>query len=974
MFRKLRTLLLAGLGTVAITCGAGFSYWFYTVVSEREIKSGAEIEDIYENYNAGKPNPITQYEMYLYPSTWYLTQYNDANTLPEKMYGYIDRRMDKDGTIVDTYYNSAGVKVENIEVEGVSKPNVPESSIKSYCYDIDRVDSNNTYYTFKKPKNSDDNLTQNGALPNFKNPGLGDDKTAFPNLNGGYHAPSGNTGWYDFSSPSEDLTDVDDIPSPDSDSYFADTKRPFYQKLNIDDRLGYWYELSASEGRFLPIKISFSGSISPQTFLKLVRNPRADLSDSNGWHNYKFGNWIYYHHSMGSKKAYTQPAEGFSNYDRGNLFDVIDNLESMSVVNPATGKREIRLFPIFTNGKDYKEIPKKCEGKQDTTSIEFLSQGYRDGLKVDYKTKDLSGDYDYQTRYFTFEEGSQKIPLTIDGTPRNYNVAVLNNFNTDDKDLSYIDFSGVYSEFIEESDFHLGKLHYDYSYGYDYGNWSNDKANFGDDATTFNPSYDTSSSLSPAENNRNLFSQGDKNIYAIAVDRTFSSANAAKNAIQPLINEMHKAAGGNDSKGLVGCTEGRTLVPIYNYDSNDNKLNNIIIVKFKNSKYRAYALYFERILDFKIITDAPVSPTPVGTTGGSYNINVYEEANAGDLKKHYETVYDTSRNLFLEDNTFYLGQKNGNKFVPNKDSSGNPVSLNSTNKFIYKINNLDLSKAQSLFSSIRIEKEYSELSKNVEFDINPIKDTSNPNLALYEHTGQENYEINGDESNVFVNAGKYIEYVQLKEKGNSNTYNAFKLREKDDEGKEISPYGFYSIVIVFNPTTDHPFKFDVYVYKQKNLFVKIFDKNPGIYNATDNPRDGFLNHYSGEYYECQYDYNVLMTKNDEYKNSQNPADIKKIGDVFKQYCTIRHSYTGDNTDFYKDKVDDGDEIYYLIDHVTKTIIAKAQYTGDFNGQPQFDIKITSGTILNIQKNYVTYVISNSQYIRDEFNPLKPSTK
>ena len=166
--------------------------------------------------------------------------------------------------------------------------------------------------------------------------------------------------------------------------------------------------------------------------------------------------------------------------------------------------------------------------------------------------------------------------------------------------------------------------------------------------------------------------------------------------------------------------------------------------------YRAYALFYERILDLKTVINTPVNSTP-----DKYGI--YNETSSGALVSHYEKVYDGSRNLFLEDNNFYLGSPsttNKFEFQPDTDESGKPVSVNSKNQFIYKINSLDMTKVDSLFFSIRVEKMYSILSQNVEFNLSPGHD----GRMLFENTsGSEltgNGKINGDDYTFLSNVVK----------------------------------------------------------------------------------------------------------------------------------------------------------------------------------------------------------------------------
>ena len=954
MFKRLKTLLLASLGTFALCCGAGFSYWIYSELANRDIKSGAEIENIYENYNTGKPNPITQYEMYLFPSTWYLSQYKTDKNLPELKYGYIDRSLDENGKIVDKYMipNSAGILV--------NQSSVPLETTNQYCNDIDTYDANGTtnYKTFKLPKNSE---------PRFEK-GLGF------NLESGYKVPSGESGFNDVGSFKLDITDtVGVIPSTDGDGVFQETEstghggtdgKTIYQFLNIDDRLGYRYELEASEGRFLPIKLSFSGSISPEIFLKLVQNPRADMSDSNGYHNFAFANWVSYNPTLdGTNKPYNEPTDGFSNYDKSNLFDVLANLESISVENKTSGKREIRLFAAFNNGKDY---PSGTE-TNDKFNPEFQSKGRRDGLKVEYKTKvNLSSEqsyYKYQTRYFTFQKGDQNLSYNINGNSKNYNIAFLNNFNTDNNYLEYIDFAGVhaYADVNRRGNATI-----------DYGSWSNE-VSLANDRITFNPDYSTYPN--DVSNNRDIFAEGDKNIYAICVNNEYDNKQTAINDINDLVNGMKKGTSFNSYVGKFGSLKDKELSAF-----NNTSGNNILIVEYvydglikDTTYYRAYALFYERILDLKTVINTPVNKTPESD-------GIYNEASSGALVSHYEKVYDGSRNLFLEENNFYLGSPsttNKFEFQPDTDESGKPVSVNSKNKFIYKINSLDMTSVDSLFFSIRVEKMYSILSQNVKFNLSPGHD----GRMLFENTSGKELtdtgKINGDESNTFVNASEYIEEVTIRgevpnpDEPNggtmTSTFKSFKLKEKEG----TSPYAYYSFVLVYNPSTYSPFNFDVYAYKQKNLFVKIFNEEPSLY--ANGGKKGFLNHEDGEYFYKLYDYNISMDDTDIYSFNKDTSQLMTIGNVFKNYCTERHINENNLGPDFKDPetgVNDNNETYYLIDHVTKIIIAKATYN---EVTKDFDIKVNSGTLLNIKKNHVLYVITHYTYENDPYNPLNPAS-
>lgn len=958
MFKRLRTFILAGLGTIAICCGAGFSYWFFAETSYRYIKSGAEVEDIYENYNSGKPNPITQYEMYVFPSTWYLSQYKTEADKPELKYGYLERSLNSNNEVVDIYVDPDGGRHKTVDISWTEK----------YCFDIDNYETEEAadpsqIKTFKHPKNDEkeplfDEINNLNSLyisnhgswynPNYKNdykrPTITNDKGE-------------KIGFNDYGNPTEDAQDKAGLKQ---DGLYQETEvpnhnegvegKPIYQKLNIDDRLGYWYELDASHGRFLPIKISFSGSLSPQTFQKLVPNPRADMADSNAYHNYVFCNWVYYNPLLdGNNKPYVEPVDGFSNYDRINIFDALLNLEEISYENKDTGKREIRLFPVFSNGKDYPGRISNVSGEYDDNA---LGQGYRDGLKVEYITKDSDGSIDMQGRYFTFHKGHQNV--TYDGT--NYNYAKLNNFNTNGKMLEYINFTGVYTHSFY-NDPYFGNPYYEKC---SYGDWVN---------------FD-------AKANKSNLQAGDKNIYAISTTQYYGDSEKARIAMQSLVDKMHNKSLGadvNSYKGLFGSLKGRELSAIYNNFTDENKSNIFVVSNNENgqtaNQYRAYALFFERILDLKAIAGFPVNDNYITDE----NYDIYKETSPGALLDFYESEYDNSRNLFTENSAFYVGTKgNGNTFIPESDP---PTSVNVNNQFIYKIDSLDLSKDPLKFFNIRIEKYDSSLTKNIKFNLNPLGE-QNVDKVLYEGelNANGNGTINGDGSNTFVNGSEYFELIKYRysskdDPSMSKDTIGFKLKQNGTS----SGLGYYDIVLVYDSSTQ---EFNVYAYKHKNIFVKIFDQELTTYK--DGETQGFINHNPTDvkYYERIYDYNEVISKENEFTpilNGVIAGDKKIIDDVIIEFATIRHNSStnaGDGT--YKDftgKRSDGtmdtEETYFIVDHVTKSILCKATFD-DVN--KQFVVIVNQTIDLSVIKNYVLYLITQTQYRSNKYNPLVPYNK
>lgn len=203
---------------------------------------------------------------------------------------------------------------------------------------------------------------------------------------------------------------------------------PYYQVLEIDDRLGYRPSLDVSEGRYLPIKLSFDSYIDYNLINSLIGDPKTDMGDSIGWFTSKFSGWISVKES--EKTDYYSdflPIDGFEYKDQTNLFDFMSNLKDYAEYDTVTRRYVIRLFPTFSNGKNYDEVQ--------NANPKNPSNGYRDGIRLDYfNTSDEKMDENttlsMETRFFSFK--GNRDPDSQDSTSNlNLNYAYINNFSFD---------------------------------------------------------------------------------------------------------------------------------------------------------------------------------------------------------------------------------------------------------------------------------------------------------------------------------------------------------------------------------------------------------------------------------------------------------------------------------------------------------------------------------------------------------------
>lgn len=101
-FRKIKYAILSLIAFVVIGVGAGVSYWVYAQEGfNKQINSDSNIDNIYENYTFGKESITDKYDIYFFPSTYYLYRFanggSDVNggtttgptDKPENIYGYL---------------------------------------------------------------------------------------------------------------------------------------------------------------------------------------------------------------------------------------------------------------------------------------------------------------------------------------------------------------------------------------------------------------------------------------------------------------------------------------------------------------------------------------------------------------------------------------------------------------------------------------------------------------------------------------------------------------------------------------------------------------------------------------------------------------------------------------------------------------------------------------------------------------------
>ncbi len=409
---KFKTFLLSLIGIVAIATSSAFAYFIFSdeVKSSQLIEDQIRVDNIEENYVFGREDYVGKdYTIYLFPSTLYLEIYQDylngSTIKPEDAFGYIEAIEDSSGNI--SY-----------------KQTLKQSSKETYR---DYVNNNNEYLD-----NSKRIVAQKGLgvmeynkaevygyqiVYDLEINGIGES-----GLNGGHNARS------DFGEK-DDSNGKGVIPTNTSwDDYYIDQNQlngfdsGKFNHINFNnsqynnrrhfknDRFGFWPNLNYDEGRVLPQKIEVFESISQGDFSKLTMTPWTSMGDQEGWYELNFAMWTYVDFDGNDNPIYpckvgddSIEISVFRSKDINQFFDINKALSGF-----ADKDNVIRLFPVFSNSKGYKDI---------------ISEGGRDALRMDIKDK--SGN---STRYpMLYFQGSEA------GTPingiNNTNIGYVSNIN-----------------------------------------------------------------------------------------------------------------------------------------------------------------------------------------------------------------------------------------------------------------------------------------------------------------------------------------------------------------------------------------------------------------------------------------------------------------------------------------------------------------------------------------------------------------
>ena len=962
LFKKIKYLILSLVAFMVIGVGVGVSYWVFAKEGfNNAINSDSNIDNIYENYTFGKESITDKYDIYFFPSTYYLYRYasekadvngtakNKENN-PENIYSYLEY---VDGKL-QVHGNSNAVSLDasnqyHTDINGLSGSFSDLDAYTEYENRNNPYSENlGTYLSIDIATNLNQKANYSGYIK-ISNPqtDMWDNKKVI-NVNYSDNEVGGSFGGYngidevDLPQGDHEITD-DDIESANIYSKYkkSETADPFFQVLEIDDRLGYWPTLNVTQGRYLPIKLSFDSYIDYKKLSEIIHDPKTDMGDSNNRFTSKFSNRIYVNENNKDEFKDFLPVDGFEYKDEKYIFNFMSNLKQFADYDSTNERYIIRLFPTFSNGKNYYQV--KDAAVKDPTS------GYRDGIRLDYFTK-TNNSYSMDTRFFTFKAGAT---ISVNNEKNTLDYAAINNFSFSDNTVS-IELRGTK---IEDN----GWIQIDESNG-GVANPDKDWLDFKDlDSNILGENH----VIKKNDENNNITKLIDifspnrlYNIYVVGckdADEYYDSASTAISDLRSFLydyntstNEYVLKSGDNfpisDLKGKrlndlgVFTIGGKYTITTGFWPFEEEEIRNV---------YGAYAILYEEVADLRLVQNISV--------GENINDNEYNEDENAKINTFVNGEVANSRGLIM--NTDFLYKCDTTNGSADQSIVYNLSNISNSNPYIYRIDGIDFRFADTLDFMIVVNGESN--NSDLRFNLTPLEDKDGNDAKLISSTTvvEENSSLN-DEQLLFENASDYVENIDVvgTDGNNKVTYKVLRLKSINgvDSGK-----GYYSFIFEYDPALDG---FNVYCYRFKNIFVKVFDTKPSEYIDVSNDNYGFLNHSTGEYFTYEYfaGNSIDVTKDLYTPVNSTAKDPLNLEGVFNFFVEKRVS-SDISEGYYKDSVLNNKSYYYLMDSVSERVLGVATCTYNETGQQLTGISIKFSNNLELAKNYVFYLASKAYY-------------
>ena len=194
---------------------------------------------------------------------------------------------------------------------------------------------------------------------------------------------------------------------------------PFYDWNDPKNNTAGKTEYSAS--RYLPIKITVNGNLTPDDMAKIIPSVESSMFDNHLYFDFTANGWTYVKKSgselKDSELEYQSAVGGFTAKDLNYIFDIMQNPSKYASVE--NGENVIRLFPVFSNGKNYKDNPGEtvsaANGAGDALRANFLyTDDAKSTIKNDALVSETKLNYDSLEYSYTYTNETQEIEVHVE--------------------------------------------------------------------------------------------------------------------------------------------------------------------------------------------------------------------------------------------------------------------------------------------------------------------------------------------------------------------------------------------------------------------------------------------------------------------------------------------------------------------------------------------------------------------------------
>ena len=950
-------------------------------------EDNATTDKIYENYSFSKTNQSDEYTFYFFPSTLYLEFDSNfgSKVKPEDVFGYNEVLFNDRGEILTNKNGDPSYDVvKSSQTMYLVYSQSRERELHGFHYEWGSWDPPvfDSYYIEKPNYYHDDKsgLYFESEEEAKKEPGLlTREQTAYVIIECDSYYDLLNTtlnglNYYYLAKSTADNSDARNHGYPRFNGYTNEILSPKYNEFNDlyksleltlvnyrnepvenvtywngdhrqyrNDRFGYWntfYDLDdpnnadylkynkptdGKGSRYLPIKITVNGSLSPELMSAVVPSPMSSMCNKLGYYYYYSNCWVYVDNETG--RSYSKALDGFNSNSQSNIFDVMQNPRRYAVQEKnENGEVEnvIRLYPVYSSGKV----------RSDDSDIHFgLTETPNDQLRANFT---------YANKFKLnnpLESVISQTMLTFSNEIINYNngnvltYAILNNVNLSQKDK--------YEEITIALCTYNGSEHSDGStiaYTLDKKTLNSLIDAYGTGNYNFyvfvrrNRQSDFNSSLNVTVGS----GAGDD---GAEIKNCFT--NNPTSAGNPFGNEYFKSLNKKNLIYFPHLNDDGTLNVDYSAGAEGNA-DRIVLEKDIN---RPLLFTFEKVSDLKMITDIPLDNLTTKEENGTYTGNFSWES---DIDSYINEEYHNTQNMIVADGVYNVSDYFRD---PTHDYNDGYVSdetilpatypeLSSNNPYIYVLQNVDFRYVNNLFFQIRIGDKYVQNA----MDINVKLSDDVPQYIAYESgrdsNGDPTYTYFASQSALFGNNEKEY-FIQKASVTDSNGVTREGLKLKDYYAK-----GLYDIMLVATSSENNKFKCNLYLKRHKIDFIKILDKDPSTTSnipGVGNVGSDFVDHYDD--LTDPNDANVLWESNFYIGDSLTSGSLSNKGqsiyELFNENCK-----------------EDG-KLYGLYDSITDKPIAFFQRkSGTFTIYSAEDSTNSADKEINffiLLKNYVLYI-------------------